>query len=322
MCILVVGGAGYIGSHVCKALHEAGFSPVVYDHLQEGHKEAVKWGPLIVGNILDRKSLDKAFQDFAPQAVIHLASLIDCRESAVDPGKYYQNNFVGSLTLLQAMARHQVRAFVFSSTAAVYGIPRQVPIPEDHPCAPINVYGKTKRMVEEMLPDFYQAHQIRSVVLRYFNAAGADCNGEIGENHPHETHLTPLAILAALDKKPPLQIFGTDHPTPDGTPIRDYVHVTDLAAAHVKALEWLLKGGEPLTVNLGSGCGYSVHQVISSVEKKLGKPVPRNLGPRNPSDPPILVAEIEKARRHLGWKPENSDLDHIVSTAIQWHSKL
>lgn len=309
-----MGGAGYIGSHVCKQLSASGFSPVVYDNLQSGHKEAVKWGTLVEGDLLDEQTLEKAFKSHSPTAVIHLASEIDCRESAIDPGKFYRNNVVGSLTLLQVMACCKVQALVFSSTAAVYGMPNQIPITEDHPCQPINVYGKTKKMVEEMLPDFFKAHQMRSVSLRYFNAAGADSSGLIGEAHRHETHLIPLAILAALGKKPQLQIFG------DGTAIRDYVHVTDLAMAHVKALQWLLKGGESLTLNLGSGRGYSVQEVIAMVEKQSGKPVPHQKIAKNPSDPDALVASIEKARKLLDWTPEHSELSEIVSTALRWHS--
>lgn len=310
----MVGGAGYIGSHVCKALSESGFSPVVYDNLQSGHKEAVRWGPLVEGNLLDDSTLEKAFKNHSPTAVIHLASEIDCRESAIDPGKYYQNNVVGSLTLLQVMARCRVQALVFSSSAAVYGTPQQTPLTEEHPCQPINVYGKTKKMVEEMLPDFFKSHQIRSVSLRYFNAAGADSSALIGETHRHETHLIPLAILATLGKKPPLQIFG------DGTAIRDYVHVTDLAIAHVKALQWLLKGGECLTLNLGSGRGTSVRDVVAMVEKQSGNPVPHQIAPKNPSDPDTLIASIEKAQNFLQWSPEHSELSEIVLTALKWHS--
>jgi UDP-arabinose 4-epimerase len=316
MNILVSGGAGYIGSHVCKALKSAGFNPIVFDNLQNGHPWAVKWGPLIQGDLLNKEALDQVFQKYPISAVIHLASLIDCRDSMINPGKYYQNNVMGTLSLLQAMVGHQVEQLVFSSTAAVYGQPEQVPISEDHPCRPINVYGKTKQMVEEMLIDFFGAHQLRSVSLRYFNAAGS--GGEIGEAHTPETHLIPLAILAALGKNPPLKIFGNDHPTHDGTPIRDFVHVTDLADAHVQAVKWLLSGGTCTSLNLGSGQGYSLHEVIAMIEKKIG-PVPHTIIARNVSDPPMLVADISAAEKILNWTPRNSKLETIITSAIEWH---
>lgn len=319
---MVVGGAGYIGSHVCKALHEAGYTPVVYDNLTSGHKEAVRWGPLVQGDLLDSRTLEKVFYEHKPKAVIHLASFIDCRESMIEPGKYYENNVGGTLKLLEVMRRCNVKALVFSSTAAVYGTPQKMPISEDHPCQPINVYGRTKWMAEGIISDFSKAHEISFVVLRYFNAAGADSSGIIGEDHPHETHLIPLAILAGLGKKPPLQIYGDDHPTSDGTAIRDYIHVTDLALAHVKALQWLLKGGESRTLNLGSGRGYSVYEVVKMVELKLGKPVPSTMDKKKPSDPPVLVAAINQAKETLQWSPNSSDLATIVSSALKWHSKL
>jgi UDP-arabinose 4-epimerase len=321
MTILVVGGAGYIGSHVCKALKEAGYIPVVYDNLENGHSWAVKWGPLVEGDLLDLPALDAVFEKYKPQGVIHLASYINVRESIAHPDKYYQNNVIGSLRLLEAMVRHKVDQIVFSSTAAVYGDPSQVPISEDHPCNPINVYGKTKWLVEEMLGNFFTQHAVRSVALRYFNASGADADGEIGEAHTPETHLIPLAILAALGKNPSFKIFGTDHQTPDGTPIRDYIHVTDLANAHVKALQWLINGGTKVSLNLGCGKGYSVHEVVAMVEKIAQKPVPREIGERNPSDPPALVADSSAAQKVLNWKPVHSDLETIIATALKWHNK-
>lgn len=320
MNILVVGGAGYIGSHVCKALKQAGFFPIVYDNLHNGHPWAVKWGPLVQGDLLDRAALDQAFQKYQPSAVIHLASYINVRESTTNPDMYYRNNVEGSRQLLEAMVDHKVDQIVFSSTAAVYGHPEQVPISEGHACEPINVYGKTKWLVEQMLADFFLAHQLRSVSLRYFNAAGADENGEIGEAHTPETHLIPLAILAALGKNPSFKIFGTDHPTPDGTPIRDFIHVTDLADAHVQALQWLLKGGTKISLNLGSGKGYSLREVISAIEEKIGS-VPHEVVSRNPSDPPILIADISAAKQALNWTPCKSDLATIISSAVEWHKK-
>lgn len=315
--VLVVGGAGYIGSHVCKALKEAGHVPVVYDNLSNGHSWAVKWGPLVIGDLFDTKALDATFQQYQPTGVIHLASFIDVKESMTDPDKYYKNNVEGTRRLLEAMVRNQVDQIVFSSSAAVYGSPSQVPIPENHDCQPINVYGKTKLIDEAMLADFFQKHQLRSVSLRYFNAAGADASAEIGEAHPHETHLIPLAISAALHKAP-FKIFGTDHPTPDGTPIRDFVHVTDLAEAHILALEWLLKGGTHISLNLGSGKGYSVQEVIGTIERIAG-PISKEITPRNPYDPPSLVADISLAKETLKWTPSKSDLTTIISSALKWH---
>jgi UDP-glucose-4-epimerase GalE len=318
MTILVVGGAGYIGSHVCKELKAKGFAPVVFDNFSNGHKEAVKWGELVEGDLLNLIQLDRLFLEKKPVAVVHLASLIDCRESMEEPGKYWLTNLMGTLKLLEMMVKYGVRNLVFSSTAAVYGIPKHVPIVEDHPFAPVNVYGETKLAAEKMIASFLP---IKSVILRYFNAAGADSSGVIGENHRKETHLIPLAILAGLKKMPPLQIYGTDFETRDGTAIRDYVHVTDLAKAHVKALQWLLDGKESLVVNLGSGQGSTVKEVIAKVEEKLGGQVPKVVGERKKGDPPVLVADIRKAKETLGWKPE-SDLDTIVTSAVRWHSKL
>lgn len=318
MTILVVGGAGYIGSHVCKTLKLAGFSPVVYDNLHNGHPWAVKWGPLMQGDLLDRDALDQAFQQYQPAAVIHLASYINVRESMINPDLYYKNNVEGSRYLLEAMVRHQVDQIVFSSTAAVYGQPTQIPISENHPCEPINVYGETKWLVEQMLADFFHAHQLRSVSLRYFNAAGADESGEIGEAHAPETHLIPVAILAALGKNSLFKIFGTDHATPDGTPIRDFIHVSDLAEAHVQALQWLIQGGTKISLNLGSGKGYSLQEVIAAIEQNVG-PVPHEIVSRNLSDPPILIADISAAKQVLNWTPRKSDLATIISSAVEWH---
>src|SRR5579872_1547405 len=284
MTILVVGGAGYIGSHVCKALKEDGFEPIVYDNLSNGHEWAVKWGPLVIGDISDDVALDAVFTKYQPKGVIHLASYIDVKESMEKPQKYHQNNVEGTRHLLEAMVRHQVDKIVFSSSAAVYGHPGKTPITEDCAGHPINEYGKTKWLAEQLISD----KQLKSVSLRYFNAAGADTSGGIGEAHKHETHLIPVTILAALEKKP-IKIFGADHPTADGTPIRDYIHVSDLAKAHVLALKWLINGGTKISLNLGSGKGYSVKEIIDAIEQKVG-PITREISPRNPYDPPVLVA--------------------------------
>jgi UDP-arabinose 4-epimerase len=320
MNILVVGGAGYIGSHVCKALKENGFEPIVYDNLSNGHKWAVQWGPLFEGDISDPNALDEVFTQYQPKGIIHLAAYIDVKESMADPDKYHQNNVNGTWHLLEAMVRHHIDQMVFSSSAAVYGHPKQAPIPENHSCEPINVYGETKWLAEQMLSAFFKEHQLRSVSLRYFNAAGADESADIGEAHRVETHLIPLTIASALQKKP-IKIFGTDHPTPDGTPIRDYIHVSDLANAHVLALKWLINGGTKISLNLGSGKGYSVHEVISAIEKKVG-PITREITPRNPYDPPVLVADTSLAQQFLNWIPQKSDLDTIISSALNWHKKI
>jgi UDP-glucose-4-epimerase GalE len=315
MSVLVVGGAGYIGSHVSKALKQAGFEPVVYDNLSNGHEWAVKWGPLIQGDLLDFEILDETFKTHEFISVIHLASLIEARDET-NPAKYYRNNVDGTVNLLKAMARHKVDQLVFSSTAAVYGNPKKVPITEDDPLEPVNVYGHTKKLAEEKIEEYSKLHPLRYVILRYFNAAGAD--GEIGEAHIPETHLIPLAIMAAQGKNSAFKIFGNDHPTTDGTPIRDYVHVSDLAGAHVKAIEWLTKGGTKSILNLGSGIGYSVQEVIAFIKEKIGT-LPHQIVSRNPSDPPVLLADISKAKDILNWSPTKSDLATIISSAVEWH---
>lgn len=315
MTVLVVGGAGYIGSHVCKALSEHSFVPVVLDNLLNGHPWAVKWGPLVEGDILDDKVLDTIFTQYKPIGVIHLASFIDVREAEENPQKYHQNNVEGTRHLLEAMARHGTTQLVFSSTAAVYGHPEKTPITEEMAGHPINAYGKTKWLAEQMISDY---HQIKSVCLRYFNAAGADVAAGIGEAHNPETHLIPVAIAAALEQKP-IKIFGSDHTTPDGTPIRDFVHVSDLANAHVLALKWLMNGGTKIAINLGTGKGYSVKEVIDAIEKLAGL-LTRQITLRNPCDPPILVADITLAKKLLGWTPQKSDLDTIISSALHWHN--
>jgi UDP-arabinose 4-epimerase len=319
--ILVTGGAGYIGSHACKELARRGYTPVAYDNLTFGHEYAVKWGPLERGDILDRARLDEVLRKYRPAAVMHFAAFGYVGESVENPGKYYRNNVGGSLTLLEAMCAHGVGSLIFSSTCATYGLPQVIPIPETHPQAPVNPYGATKLMVERMVADFGVAHGLRSISLRYFNAAGADPDGETGEDHDPETHLIPL-VLAAAGTNSAVTIFGNDYDTYDGTCIRDYIHVTDLAAAHVQALKRLEQGAPSSAYNLGNGRGFSVREVIQAAEKVTGKSVPRTEGPRRPGDPPQLVGDPRRAKEELAWTPEHADLDHIVQTAWTWTQKL
>lgn len=317
--ILVAGGAGYIGSHVCKALAAAGWTPVAYDDLSCGHAWAVKWGPLVEGNIRERERVAEVLHRFNIRAVIHLAAYAYVGESVRDPGKYFRNNVTGSLALLDAAVAARVAHFVFSSTCATYGVPEAGAIAEDHPQRPVNPYGESKLFVERALGWYERAHGLRSVALRYFNAAGADLEGEIGEEHEPETHLVPLAIQAALGLRPRLQIFGTDYPTADGTAVRDYVHVSDLAAAHVAALDYLVRRGPSVACNLGTGRGHSVREVICEVERLTRRPVPTRDAQRRAGDPPMLVASAERAARVLGWQARHSDLATMVRTAYRWH---
>ena len=317
--ILVTGGAGYVGAHACKALAARGYRPIVFDNLVYGHRAAVKWGPLEVGDIADRARLDAVIAEHRPQAVMHFAAFTYVGESVADPGKYYRNNVAGTLSLLEAMRDHAIGKLVFSSTAATYGTPVSVPIPETATKAPINPYGQSKWTAEQMISDFAVAHGLRSAALRYFNAAGADPDGEIGECHDPESHLIPLAMQAVTGDGPPLSLFGDDYPTPDGTCIRDYVHVTDLADAHVRALEQLDQREGAEAFNLGTGRGASVREVMDAIEQAAGKGVPHSIGPRRAGDPAELVSDPAKAMRELGWKPMLSGLDSIVATAWQWH---
>ncbi len=321
MSILVVGGAGYIGSHVCKILKKAGLIPVVFDNLSTGHSWAIQFGEWIQGSLEDEKALERAFDEIQPAAVIHLASLINVRDSLVDPALYWEKNLLGTLVLLKTMVKKRVLNLVFSSTAAVYGAPQTVPIDEEHPKFPLNPYGKTKWAIEEMLEDFSHSHGLRFAILRYFNASGADPEGLIGEAHNPETHLIPLVIQTALGLREVLTVYGNDYPTPDGTAIRDYVHVQDLADAHLRALKALLEGGESFRINLGTGKGYSVHEIIQAVEQLGKRAVPIQIAPRLSHDSPILVANADLARKKLGWQPNLSDLSTIISTAWAWELK-
>ncbi len=320
--VLVAGGAGFIGSHVCKALARAGYLPVAYDNLSNGHADAVRWGPLEVGDLSDVAALGHAFATWRPVAVMHFAAFIEVAESVRDPARFYANNVGGTLALAAAMQAAGVGALVFSSTAAVYGDPVRLPMAEDHPLAPINPYGRGKLMAEQMLADLAAARGLRHVVLRYFNAAGADPDGDLGERHEPESHLIPLAVQAALGLRPELAVFGDDYPTPDGTCVRDYVHVSDLATAHVAALRRLLAGGDGLTANVGTGQGHSVRQVIDTVATVTGRPVPHRIAPRRPSDPPELVADAGLLRRELGWRPARPALADQVGDAWRWMSRM
>jgi UDP-glucose-4-epimerase GalE len=317
--VLVTGGAGYIGSHACKALAQAGYTPVTFDNLVYGHRDAVKWGPLIEGDLADQDLLNAVLRDYSIKAVVHFAAYAYVGESMQDPGKYFQNNVTNTISLLQAMRDNDIGAIVFSSTCATYGMPQSLPIDEAHPQAPVNPYGESKLFIEKALHWFGVAHGIHSVALRYFNAAGADPDGEIGERHDPETHLIPLIIETALGQRAAIDVYGTDYPTPDGTAIRDYIHVRDLAAAHVLALEHLFNGGKSTCLNLGTGQGYSVREVIDAVEKCSGTSITVRHCPRRAGDPAELVADAGQAQRVLQWSPAWSSLEQIIETALRWH---
>ncbi len=319
--VLVAGGAGYIGSHTVRELRRAGFEPVVFDDLSGGHRDAVGDVEFVRGDLHDEDAVASVFKDTGIAAVLHFASLIQVGESYLDPQKYYRHNLISSLNLLQGAIRAGLRDFIFSSSAAVYGLPRDVPIREDHPQDPINPYGRTKLIVENILRDYDRAYGLRFVSLRYFNAAGADPEGGLGERHEPETHLIPNVLRAAAGNGPALRLFGTDFSTPDGTAIRDYIHVTDLAAAHVLALRYLQDGGRSEIINLGSNRGYSVREIIAAAEAVTGRTVPREDHPRREGDAPVLLASKEKAEQVLGWVLRYSDLDTILKTAWAWHRR-
>lgn len=317
--ILVTGGAGYVGSHACKALKAAGHDPVVFDNLSTGWRDAVKFGELIPGDLLNPADLDAAFAAAKPDAVMHFAALSNVGESVREPELYWRNNVAGSLNLLSAMRDHEVGSIVFSSTCATYGEAFEGNLVETAQQDPINPYGRTKLAVEHLLTDFEVGFGIRSVVFRYFNAAGASADRDIGEHHVPETHLIPLALDAISGRRDQLTIFGTDYDTPDGTCIRDYIHVTDLADAHVRGVDWLLGGGETLALNLGSGSGFSVREVVDAAGRVTGLTCPHVEGDRRPGDPPRLVSGSQRAEEVLGWKVETSSLEQIIADAWAWH---
>lgn len=320
--VLVVGGAGYIGSHMVKRLLQGNYAVTTLDDFSTGHRDAIVGGTLIEGNLSDVNLLDRMFAGNRFDAVMHFASFIQVGESVSQPAKYYNNNLVNTINLLDAMTRHGVNRFVFSSTAAIFGEPQYVPIDEKHPVAPINPYGCSKAMVEQVLRDYDKAYGLKSVCLRYFNACGADPDGELGERHDPETHLIPLALQAVSGRRGPLTVFGRDYETPDGTCIRDYVHVADLCEAHVKALDRLNSGGASAAFNLGNGEGFSVDEVIKAVGRVTGIPVAVNEGSRRAGDPARLVADSALARQQLGWKPQYGNLDTIISHAWSWERKM
>jgi UDP-glucose-4-epimerase GalE len=320
MKILVTGGAGYIGSHACKALAAGGFEPVTYDNLSRGNRWAVKWGPLETGDIGDQARLRAVLDQHQPAAVIHFAAFAYVGESVDNPNLYYQNNVCGSATLLRTVTEYKPIPVVFSSTCATYGVPDQVPIPEGHPQRPINPYGFTKLVVERILADLDQAYGLRSVSLRYFNAAGCDPDGDIGEAHNPETHLIPLVLAAARDGTA-VTVFGDDYDTKDGTCVRDYIHVADLADAHVRALKYLLSGGKTCALNLANAHGYSVMDVIQTAERVCGKPIKIKMAPRRAGDPPVLIGSSDRARGALDWKPVRSTVEVQIADAWNWMQK-
>jgi len=317
--ILVIGGAGYIGSHMCKYLAKNGYQPIVLDNLVHGHREVVRWGPFFEGSMADSNLLNHIFSKYTILAVMHFAAFCYVGESVTKPGKYYRNNVAATIALLEMMVEKNIFNFIFSSSCATYGEPVEIPITEQHPQNPINPYGRSKLMVEQILDDFRKAYGVHYVSLRYFNAAGADPDGELGEDHRPETHLIPLVLLTALGQRESLNIFGDNYSTRDGTCIRDYIHINDLAQAHFLALERLINhipGGQ---YNLGSGDGYSVKEVIELAGKITRKSIPSRIIERRPGDPAVLISSSNKANKELGWKPQFSDLNTIIETAWKWH---
>lgn len=317
--VLVTGGAGYIGSHACKALAEKGYEPVVFDNLVYGHEHAVKWGPLIQGNLEDNDAVRSVLREYTPEAVIHFAAYAYVGESVENPRKYYANNVTGTQSLVNAMLDEGIKNLVFSSTCATYGQPDELPIKETTTQSPINPYGRTKLMIEQLLADYAHAYDLSYVALRYFNACGADAGGEIGEEHDPEPHLIPRALMAANGEIPHLGLYGTDYPTPDGTCIRDYIHVTDLAEGHILALDHLAKGGNSACINLGTGAGISVREIIDAAERVTGKTVPVEVTPRRAGDPPQLFADVTRAKQVLGFQAQHSSVDNILQTAWKFH---
>lgn len=321
MRVLVVGGAGYIGSHMVKMLGREGCAVTTLDDLSSGHRDAVLAGEFVQGSCADKALLDSLLGSRF-DAVMHFASFIQVGESVQHPAKYYANNVAHTLTLLNAMRAHGIKRFIFSSTAATFGTPRYVPIDEEHPQTPINPYGRTKLMIEQILSDYDIAYGLKSVSLRYFNAAGADPEGELGERHDPETHLIPLVLQAASGRRSHITVFGRDYDTPDGTCIRDYIHIEDLCSAHWLALQSLMQGGESQAYNLGNGSGFSVQEVIDTAERVTGKTIPTQEGPRRAGDPARLVADSRRAKQSLGWTPHHADLATLIQHAWQWELKL
>jgi len=319
--ILVVGGAGYIGSHINKMLNQSGYETVIFDNLVYGHKEAVKWGTLEVGDLADTERLEEVFSKYDIEAVFHFAAYAYVGESVTNPSKYYHNNVANTLNLLDVMVRHNVKYIVFSSTCATYGVPEDVPITENMQQNPINPYGASKLMVERIMADYRQAYDINYCCLRYFNAAGADPDGEIGESHTPETHLIPLILAAAAGDRDSIKVFGTDYDTRDGSCIRDYIHVTDLADAHLRAMDYLRNGGESTCMNLGNCLGNSVLEVIEAAKKVTGRDIPVVLDERRPGDPPALVGSAKKAEALLKWVPRYGDIETILEHAWKWYCK-
>ncbi|MER8595852.1 UDP-glucose 4-epimerase GalE [Mesorhizobium sp. M1182] len=317
--VLVTGGAGYIGSHCCKAFAESGWSVITYDNLSRGWRDAVKWGPIVEGDISDAEAVSAALRQYRPDVVAHFAAYAYVGESVENPGLYYRNNSFGSLVLLEEMLKVGVGKLIFSSTCASYGVPVRSPIDETHPQSPINPYGWSKFIIERMVDNLSNAHGLDAVVLRYFNAAGCDPDGEVGERHEPETHVIPLAIEAAVRRDRIFTINGIDFDTRDGTAVRDYVHVTDLARAHVLAGEKLLRDKGVHVYNLGTGAGTTVKELVDAVSRASGSRLPAVYGPRRAGDPPALVAAADKAQRELGWVPEQSGIDRIVETALAWY---
>jgi UDP-glucose 4-epimerase len=322
MNILVVGGAGYIGSHMVKHLSDSAHEIVTLDNLSRGYRDAVLEGEFVEGDVADRQLLDQLFSSNHYDVVMHFASFIEVGESVKEPAKYYQNNFINTQNLVDAMVAHDVSHFIFSSTAAIFGEPQYSPIDEVHPKLPINPYGKSKFMVEQMLEDYDKAYGLKSVCLRYFNAAGADLEGDLGERHSTETHLIPLVLQAASGRRESISIFGNDYDTPDGTCVRDYIHVQDLCEAHLLALDHLRSKGESDQFNLGNGQGFCVQQVIDSARELTGRDIPVKIGARRSGDPAILVADAGKARQVLGWEPKISLEETLVDMVDDWKSRL
>ena len=318
--VLVAGGAGYIGAQTCKNLAQAGYMPVTFDSLVTGYEKAVQWGPFVKADLRDREAVLAAIKTYDIKACIHFAAFSLVGESTRDPAKYYDNNVGAAVAFASALIEGGVNALVFSSTAAAYGLPQTTPIPEDHPLAPINPYGGSKIAFEQALYWLSQAHPLKYTVLRYFNAAGADFDGEIGESHVPETHLIPLICQAAYGTGKPLTVFGQDYDTKDGTCIRDYIHVVDLAEAHVASIKRLLAGGDSVTFNVGTGEGVTVLEMLNAAERVLGRPVPYSFGPRRDGDPTALVADVSRIKAELGWSAKHSDLDTLIRTAGQWQT--